>query len=83
MDDGQWQACNLESLSNLFTQNYHSHTEKNVTDALVCVVVCVRIRCRKLVSDRDVYHRWALDSSAEDGEVYTLLPQGMEAGKID
>lgn len=45
--------------------------------------VCVRIRCRKLVSDRDVYHRWALDSSAEDGEVYTLLPQGMEAGKID
>jgi len=49
----------------------------------VCVVVCVRIRCRKLVSDRDVYHRWALDSSAEDGEVYTLLPQGMEAGKID
>lgn len=49
----------------------------------MCVVVCVLIRCRKLVSDRDVYHRWALDSSAEDGEVYTLLPRGMEAGKID
>lgn len=77
-----WNRCQI-----FYTKLPLSH-RKNVTDALVCVVVvcvcvCVRIRCRKLVSDRDVYHRWALDSSAEDGEVYTLLPEGMEAGKID
>lgn len=55
-------------------------------DGYVCIsvrgCVCVRIRCRKLVSDRDVYHRWALVSSAEDGEVYTLPPSG-DGGRKD
>lgn len=72
-----WNRCQI------FCRKFLLSQRKNVTDALVCVVVCVRIRCRKLVSNSDVYDRWALDSSAEDGEVYILPPQGMVSGKID